>query len=50
MQITNTINNTNTIINYLQQLPLKDDSSSYSKGRLICWINKEPLLILEEIV
>lgn len=46
MQITNTINNINIIINYLQQLPLKADSSTYSKGRLICWINKEPLLYI----
>lgn len=47
MQIINTINNINTIINYLQQLPLKQDHSTYSKGRLICWINKEPLLYIK---
>ena len=47
MQITNTITNINTIINYLQQLPLKQDPSTYSKGRLLCWINKEPLLYIK---
>jgi hypothetical protein len=47
MQITNTITNINTIINYLQSLPLKQDPSSYSKGRLLCWINKEPLLYIK---
>jgi hypothetical protein len=47
MQIINTINNIKTIINYLQKLPLKQDHSIYSKGRLICWINKEPLLYIK---
>lgn len=46
MQIINTVNDTNTIINYLQQLPLKSDPSTYSKGRLLCWINKKPLLYI----
>lgn len=46
MQIINNITNINIIINYLQQLPFKSDPSTYSKGRLICWINKEPLLYI----
>lgn len=47
MNITNNVSDVNTIINYLKLLPFKQDPSTYSKGRLICWINKEPLLYIK---
>lgn len=48
MHIINTINNINHIISYLQQLPIKQDPSILSLGRLTLWINKEPSFQLKE--